>query len=233
LESGKDTDIQVLIVGSGKLARELLENLKSPLIPSVLPWLQWNLPWNGRRIVVHAGSGREIEEVLSFCGLNHLLLVELSTTGSLENFNPTFPIVICPNTNILMLKFMAMLQAQGHLFSEYEKEVVESHQSNKKSEPGTAISMARSLGLSPGQIISVRDPLVQEREIGIPAQHLSRHAYHRVSISHGNVGIVFETRVLGEAPYCSGLAKIIEGISRRELHPAKYDVLALIQNGWI
>jgi len=233
LESGKDTDIQVLIVGSGKLARELLENLKSPLIPSVLSWLQRDLPWNGRRIIVHAGSGREIEDVVSFCGLNHLLLVELSTTGSLENFNPTFPIVICPNTNILMLKFMAMLQAQGHLFSEYEKEVVESHQSNKKSEPGTAISMARSLGVPPGQIISVRDPLVQEREIGIPAQHLPRHAYHRVSISDGNVGIVFETRVLGEAPYSSGLAKIIEGISRRELRPAKYDVLALIQNGWI
>lgn len=230
---GKETGIQVLIVGSGKLANELLENLNSSSIRSVLPWAQRDTIWNGCRIIVHAGSGREIENVVTFCSLHHLVLVELSTTGDLENVNPEFPIVICPNTNILMLKFMAMLQSQGHLFSEYDKELLESHQANKKSEPGTGMSMAESLGLPKEEIISVRDPLIQERRIGIPSEHLSRHAFHKIRITDGNVGIVMETKVLGQAPYALGLARIIEGICKRDLEPGKHEILKLIRNGWI
>jgi len=232
-EDEKVGGLQVLIVGSGKLATELLENLHSSSISSVLPWAQRDTTWSGCRIIVHAGSGREIEDVVSFCSSQHLLLVELSTTKNLENANPIFPVVICPNTNILMLKFMAMLQSQGSLFSEYEKSVIESHQANKKSEPGTAISIARSLGVSRDEITSVRDPLIQERQIGIPYEHLSRHAYHKISITDGNVGIVFETRVLGKAPYASGLAKILDGICKRDLEPGKHDIFELVQNGWI
>ena len=232
-EAGKIGGLQVLIVGSGKLAGELLENLKSSRIDRVLPWSRRDASWKGCTVVVHAGSGREIENVLSFCSSQHLLLVELSTANNLENTNPTFPIVICPNTNILMLKFMAMLQSQGHLFSEYDKELLESHQSNKKSAPGTAISIARSLGLPEEGIISVRDPLIQERQIGVPPEYLSRHAYHKVSITDGNVGIVLETKVFGPAPYAAGLARILEGISKRDLEPGKHDIVKLIENGWI
>jgi hypothetical protein len=216
-EAGKVGGLQVLIVGSGKLAGELLENLKSSRIDRVLPWSQRDASWKGCTVVVHAGSGREIEDVLFFCSSQHQLLVELSTTKNLENANPTFPIVICPNTNILMLKFMAMLQSQGHLFSEYDKELLESHQANKKSEPGTAISIAESLELPKEGIISVRDPLIQERQIGIPSEHLSRHTYHKIRITDGNVGIVLETKVFGPAPYASGLARIVEGIYKRDL----------------
>lgn len=222
-----------MVVGSGKLANELLENLSGPHIASVLPWAQRESGWNGCRIVVHAGSGREIADVTEFCALHSLVLVELSTSGALEQVNPTFPVILCPNTNILMLKFMAMLKVQGHLFSEYETTILESHQSDKKSEPGTAISIAASLGVPRDEITSVRDPLVQKRQLGIPAEHLARHAYHKISIADGNVSIAFEAKVLGEAPYAAGLAKIVEGIYRRDLESRKYDVLELVQNGWI
>jgi 4-hydroxy-tetrahydrodipicolinate reductase len=232
-EIGKETGVQVLIAGSGKLANELLKNLNSPSIKSVLPWSQRDTIWHGRRIIVHAGSGREIENIVTFCSPRHLTLVELSTTGHLENVHPEFPVVICPNTNILILKFMAMLQSQGHLFSEHEIEILESHQADKKSEPGTAISMAESLGMPKEKIISVRDPLIQERRIGIPPEHLARHAYHRIRITDGNVGIVMETRVSGQAPYASGLARIVEGICKRDLEPGKHEILKLIRNGWI
>ncbi|NCD35494.1 MAG: dihydrodipicolinate reductase, partial [Spartobacteria bacterium] len=111
--------LQVLIVGSGKLARELLENLASPHIHSVLPWAEREAAWSGRRVVVHAGSGREMADVLSFCARHQLVLIELATTGALTGVVPSFPVVVCANTNMLMLKFMAMLHAQGHLFAGY------------------------------------------------------------------------------------------------------------------
>jgi 4-hydroxy-tetrahydrodipicolinate reductase len=83
------------------------------------------------------------------------------------------------------------------------------------------------------RIISVRDPAAQEHEIGIPSAVLSRHACHKITIRDANVSISIETKVLGKAPYASGLAQIIEGIRGRNLEPRIYDVLALIHNGWV
>jgi len=132
-----------------------------------------------------------------------------------------------------MLKFMAMLQSQGYLFREYQKTILESHQAAKTSAPGTAINIARSLGVDPGQIVSVRNPVVQENELGIPSEFLPRHAYHRVIIGDENVRITFETKVLGQSPYALGLAKVIEAICGRDLEPKPYDILTLIQSGWL
>ena len=56
-EAGKIGGLQVLIVGSGKLAGELLENLKSSRIDRVLPWSRRDASWKGCTVVVHAGSG--------------------------------------------------------------------------------------------------------------------------------------------------------------------------------
>ncbi len=224
--------LQVLIVGSGKLARELLEGLAGPHIHSVLPWAEREAAWSGRRVVVHAGSGREMADVLSFCARHQLVLIELATTGALAGIEPSFPVVICANTNILMLKFMAMLHAQGHLFAGYDIRVLESHQASKKSAPGTAISLARALNVPTEEIVSVRDPLAQE-QLGIPAHHHARHAYHHITITDGAVELVLETKVLGQTPYAAGLAGIVDAVRARNLEPRTYDVLELIHNGWI
>jgi hypothetical protein len=89
--------------------------------------------------------------------------------------------------------------------------------------------MAKFLGLPKEAIESVRDPLIQEEIIGIPSDRLIRHAYHKISIHDGSVNLVMETRVFGQAPYASGLARIIEAIYKRELKPGTYDVLALVR----
>ncbi|MDI9690464.1 hypothetical protein QM326_38275, partial [Burkholderia cenocepacia] len=65
-------------------------------------------------------------------------LVELSTGSDLETGTYGFPVVLCPNTNILMLKFMSMLETSGHLFRDCDISVTESHQAGKTSVPGTA-----------------------------------------------------------------------------------------------
>jgi len=228
-----NSSVQVLIVGSGKLAMELIENLKAPNIASVLPWSRRDELPAGGKIVVHAGSGRELQSVVSFCVSNNSVLIELSTNGTaLEGRHP-FPVIICPNINILMVKFMTMLQSQGFLFRDYPKTILESHQATKTSAPGTAISIAQSLGMEPAQITSVRNPEVQENELGIPSADLSRHAYHRIVIGDENVSITFETKTFGQAPYASGLAKVIESVFGRELEPKTYNIVTLIQNGWL
>jgi len=225
--------VQVLIVGSGKLAAELIENLKSPNIASVLPWSRRDEVPAGRSIVVHAGSGRELQNALTFCRSNNSILIELSTSGTAIGGTHPFPVIICPNVNILMVKFMAMLQSQGHLFREYPKTILESHQAAKTSAPGTAISIAQSLDVEPDRITSIRNPVVQENELGIPPDALSRHAYHRIVIGDENVSVTLETKAFGDAPYASGLARVIDSVSGRKLEPKAYDSVTLIQNGWL
>ncbi len=155
--------IRVLIVGSGKLASELLESLKTANTCAVLPWGQRDESCEGKQIVVHAGSGRELDSIIEFCSRNSSVLIELSTNGGLDTSKICFPTILCPNINILMLKLMAMFQDHGNQFIEYDKSILESHQSTKTSKPGTA-TLPNSLGVGADRIISVRDPAAQEHE---------------------------------------------------------------------
>jgi len=139
-----DASVQVLIVGSGKLAAELVGNLKSRSIVSVIPWSKKDERLECSSIVVHAGSGRELQSVVSFCSSSHSVLIELSTGGNLAEQDHPFPIVLCPNINILMLKFMAMLQSHGHLFREYQTTILESHSGDKDFCAGSRTEMIRS-----------------------------------------------------------------------------------------
>lgn len=55
----------------------------------------------------------------------------------------------------------------GKLFSTYDISIVESHQSAKKSAPGTAYKLAEYLNFPTNKIKSIRDPEVQSREVRI------------------------------------------------------------------
>ena len=224
---------QVRVVGNGKLAVEILDKLKSDSVSSVISWNNKSSSSKLPVIVVHAGSGRELEDAISFCSKNKSLLIELSTSSHLRTEEITFPAIVCPNANILILKFMLMIKKCRQLFENYEKTILESHQSRKTSKPGTAINLAESLGLQEDEINSVRDPDVQEKELGIPQEHLNRHAYHRIEIAEENVVLNFEAKVLGQSAYANGLAKIIEGITGKVLEPRVYDVLELVEYGWV
>jgi len=130
---------EVFIVGNGKLADELLNSLCGDTISRVRSWSDPGRSCLERGIVVHAGSGRELGEVIEFCDRTNSLLFELSTSGSVIPKSVTFPVVLCPNVNLLILQFMAMIRMSGQNFREYEIKITESHQSSKKSKPATAI----------------------------------------------------------------------------------------------
>ncbi len=231
--NNQNQQYQVLVVGNGKLAREILDNLKSDSVSSVISWNDKSGLNKSPVIVVHAGSGRELGDARAFCSAGKSVLIELSTSSRLRPEEITFPAIICPNVNILVLKFMLMIKRCGNLFESYNKTILESHQSSKTSKPGTAMNLAASLGLRDDEIKSVRDPAVQEKELGIPREHLSRHAYHRIEISEENVLLKFEATVLGQSAYAHGLAKIIDGIAGKVLEPRVYDVLELVEYGWV
>ena len=225
--------MQVLVVGTGKLATELLGSHR--LAPATCRVMAWSDPARGnvRSIVVHAGSGRELPAAIEFCRATGSPLVELSTGSDLETGSHDFPVVLCPNTNILMLKFMSMLETSGHLFRDCHISVTESHQAGKTSVPGTAVGVAQSLGVPAQDIHSVRDPAEQRDALQIPDDQLGRHAFHRIRIEDGACSLQFESRVYGASPYADGVSRIVEAVRQHELEPRRYSIVEFIHNGWL
>jgi len=225
-------EMQVIVVGAGKLAAEFLESHELDDSFQVETW-SGGRSVDIESIVVHAGSGRELAAVMHFCQVTASPLLELSTGSELSVTSNSFPVVVCPNANILMLKFMYMLKASGHLFRGYKVGLVESHQAAKSSVPGTAVNMAQSVGLSAGDIHSVRSPDVQRSRLRIPEDQLPRHAYHQIRIEDEACSLQLESRVYGQSPYAAGISRIVETIRSRDLENRRYSVMELVQNGWL
>jgi 4-hydroxy-tetrahydrodipicolinate reductase len=224
--------MQVLIVGSGKLATELLNELCLGESLPVCPWLSGSTS-RTHSIVVHAGSGRELEDACCYCRNTGSVLLELSTGSPLEISAPDFPVILCPNTNILMLKFMNMLAKSGGLFKDYRIALTESHQAGKRSAPGTAIAIAQSLGLPAEDVVSIRNREEQLSAMRIPPEHLERHAVHSINIADGACSIDIETRVFGDSPYAEGVSRIIAAAASHPLENRLYEIDEFIERGWI
>lgn len=224
--------MQVVLVGSGQLARELSEGLQ------LAPGLEL-VDWESRAraesasLVVHAGSGRQLPQVMAFCDRTQSTLLELATSSELSKRQVGFPVVLCPNTNLLMLKFMSMVAASAHLFRGHRVTIQESHQASKTSLPGTAVAIARSLGKETREVTSVRDPEEQIREFGVPPVSLNRHAVHRIRIEGDGCQLNLESRVLGHAPYVDGVGRILEALRCRELGRRVYRVEEFVSLGWL
>ena len=218
----------ILIVGRGKLASELLDGLHGPGIGEVKRWPPGESSPASPVIVVHAGSGRELPAVIDYCAHTGSLLLDLSTGDSALPDTPSFPIVRCPNVNTEMLAFMAMVKRAAALFQGCAITLTESHQASKTSPPGTALYLAKALGLDEKAIHSVRDPAVQAEQLAIPAANLDRHAYHEITIRSPEVEIRLETRVLGKTAYAQGLARVIDVVATMELSPGTYAIVDLV-----
>lgn len=224
--------MQIIIAGTGKLATELLQSMRVGTFAKVVPWANRSSEAT-KSIVVHAGSGRELEAIAEYCKSTRSTLIELATGSEIESMPVAFPVVLCPNTNILMLKFMAMLEQCGKMFYGHDIKIIESHQASKTSVPGTAVNIAHSLGMSHTDIQSVRDTSTQRRQLEIPEADIDRHAFHQILINEGNCSVKLETLVYGDAPYAEGVAKIIEAASGRELENRRYSIMEFVKNGWL
>jgi dihydrodipicolinate reductase len=124
-----------------------------------------------------------------------------------------------------------MLQQFGHNFKDYEISIMESHQSSKHTEPGTAYHIANSLHVAHERIISIRDAKMQAYKINIPVAYLEKHAYHQIVIKDKNDEIKIETKVLGHDSYSNGVQKILEACVKNKLANRRHTVLDLVAMG--
>ena len=222
----------IIIAGSGKLANSMIKGL-----PGYLPGHKidtWenhdNYPENDL-VIVHIGSGRQLTEIIDFCEMNGVPLIQGSTGMNIKRTDFDFTYIDAPNLNILMLKFMFMMKEHGALYKDYRISITESHQESKQTLPGTAIELAGSLGIDHSEITSIRDRNEQESVYGIEEEFLPLHAYHEIRIQEGDTTIDLRTLVKGHESYVSGLSAIIKCLG--SLESRYYHVLDLIESGMI
>jgi dihydrodipicolinate reductase len=220
--------MKIFIVGSGKLANAILSSQLTFQSCEVLKWEKQYQILNEKTIILHAGSGRQLKECIEFCARTKSPFIELSTGSETELMKPDFPLIICPNTSILVLKTLCMLKTYGRYFENYDISITESHQFSKKTKPGTACALADSLKIPTDKIVSIREPEIQQNEIGIPQAYLDKHAYHRIDIKDGNEEVTIETKVLGHDSYAKGIKVIIEMVLTYNFDNKKYSILDLI-----
>lgn len=220
----------VLIVGRGKLANELIEELRGEAIARTLRWEERAASVSEAQIVVHAGSGRELPEVIAYCAMTHSMLFELSTADSAIPKTVDFPVIICPNVNVQMLRFMAMVRHASRYFKGQAITITESHHATKTSKPGTALYLAKQLGVAESEIRSERNPERQQQLFGIPPEYLGRHAYHNITITSPDAEITLEARVFGKTAYAASLAEIIAMVTQIDLKAGCHDIVHLVTN---
>lgn len=119
--------MKILVVGSGKLASAILSSDISFQDGEVIKWDAVHQPLDEKAIIVHAGSGCQLQECIEFCRRTGSILIELSTGLETEKLNPDFTLIICPNTSILVLKILGLLKRNGNLFEENQLSITESH----------------------------------------------------------------------------------------------------------
>lgn len=224
-------DTPVVVVGRGRLAGELLAGLPARLARPVQAWGTHDA--QRPALVVHAGSGAALPAVIAFCRASGSVLLELATGMPPPPAAPGFAWVLCPNTHVAMLKFMHLVALAGPLFAGSRLALEESHQAAKTSLPGTAVVLARALGLPADAIRSERDPARQRRDWQIAEADLARHAAHRITITDGDCEIRLETRVTGQAPYADGVARIVEAAATHPLEPRVHDIDDFVRLGWL
>lgn len=225
--------MKIFVVGSGKLANAILTSNLSIQSCEIFKWELQYQALNEKVIIVHAGSGRQLKECFEFCVRTKSVFIELSTGLETENMKSNFPLIICPNTSILLLKTLNIIKANGRFFENYKISITESHQSTKKTEAGTAYAFANSLKFPLDKIVSIRDPEVQRNKIGIPKEYLDKHAYHKIVIKDGSDEVTIETKVLGHDSYANGVKTIIETVLKYSLENKRYTVLDLVDNNML
>lgn len=225
----------VLVAGHGKLANKLKSDLPQAGDACSLTVDAWDNRQQYRDYddiaIIHVGSGRQLPEIVACCRQHAIPLLQGATGVDYDHEEVDFPLVVAPNFSLLLIKFLYLLRESGHHFQRYDISLVESHQAAKKTIPGTAVEMARSLGLPSSEIISVREPRVQHDELHVPAEFLDQHAVHCIKITDGSSALTFTTEVMGLDSYVTGALQVIKALD--QLEKKKYQITDLISLGLI
>jgi 4-hydroxy-tetrahydrodipicolinate reductase len=109
--------------------------------------------------------------------------------------------VVAPNMAKQIVGFQAMMEYAANtfpaLFKGYTLEIKESHQKGKADTSGTAKAMVtyfNQLGVpfSEDQIVKIRDPKIQQNQLGIDAKYLTGHGWHTYTLISEDHTVRFE-----------------------------------------
>jgi len=185
-------------------------------------------------IVDFSGSPEKNCSMFCECGVPFVM----GTTGvNMETMremveNSNISAVIAPNMAFPVVVIQDMLERASRnfpgVFSGYSLKITESHQDEKADTSGTAIAVGGSLGkmgavLDEAGILSIRDPLIQERLCGVPEKYLKGHGYHEYSLisPDGTVFLGIEHYINGRSAYVDGTIKAIQFLVKKSDEPGK------------
>ena len=185
-----------------------------------------------------------VNDNASFYCRNGLPFVMGTTGGDRALLNDTvaaseIPAVIAPNMAKQIVGFQAMMEYGAgtfpDLFKGYALGIRESHQQGKADTSGTAKAMtayfnAMGIPFSAEDIVKERDPGVQEKEWGIPEDHLEGHAWHTYTLISDDKTARFEFthNINGRDIYAQGTLDAIAYLHQKVTVGVKGRVFSMI-----
>ncbi|KAL7209356.1 hypothetical protein ACSBR1_030981 [Camellia fascicularis] len=147
--------------------------------------------------------------------------------------------VISPQMGKQVVAFLASMEIMAEqfpgAFSGYSLEVMESHQASKLDTSGTAkaiVACFKKLGVSfeLDKIQRIRDPQQQMEIVGVPEEHLSRHAFHLYHLTSPDqtVSFEFQHNVCGSSMYAEGTVDAIIFLSQKVQSKAEKRIYNMI-----
>ncbi|MCK5475551.1 MAG: dihydrodipicolinate reductase [Candidatus Pacebacteria bacterium] len=181
-------------------------------------------------VIVDFSKGSPEENCSMFCECGVPFV--MGTTGvNMETMkemveNSNISAVIAPNMATPIVALQAMLEYVAKnfpsAFSGYSLKIEESHQEEKVDTSGTAIAVERLLNATgavsdDNGILSIRNPLIQERLYGVPKEYLKGHGYHKYSLvsSDGTVVINIGHNINGRNIYVDGTMRAIRFLAKK------------------
>jgi len=137
---------------------------------------------------------RQLPFVMGTTGGDRAALNDIVVASSIQA-------VIAPNMAKQIVGFQAMMEYAAQtfpgLFEGYSLEIKESHQKGKADTSGTAKAMVgyfNRLGVpfQEDQIIQIREPEVQKKELNVPEDYLKGHGWHTYSLDSKDKTAHFE-----------------------------------------
>lgn len=134
--------------------------------------------------------------------------------------------VIAPNMAKQIVGLQAMMERMAEdfpgLFEGYKLNVVESHQVTKADTSGTAkaiVSSLNQMGLKETiEEATLIRTVEEQKQMGIPDEFLTGHAYHTYNIDSedGSVHFEFQHNVLGRSVYAEGTADAVAFLAQHK-----------------
>src|SRR3989344_1996973 len=150
--------MHLIIAGRGSLAKAVA-NICKEVTSVTCAFFDPSAEKINQSVAIHcSGSGSVLPQLLAYCEERAIPLIQASTGHTLPSEVKT-TVVDAPNLAlpiVYLMGFVADAQTCFELMGQPHSSVIESHQSTKKSVPGTARRFASAVKIGESEIVSVR-----------------------------------------------------------------------------